>query len=97
MSAVDPALAAARVEIDAIDDRIVDHLVERVAVVRRVVGIKQAAGIPALLPDRVEEVVARVCDRACAKGIPPDLAEEVWRTIIAWTVRFEESQLDAKE
>ncbi len=93
MSEVHPGLAAARVEIDAIDDKLVDLLVERVAVVGKVVVIKQEAGIAALLPERVEEVVARVCARAEAKGIPPDLAERIWRNLIDWTVQYEERHL----
>lgn len=93
MSAVHPDLARCRVEIDAIDDAIVDLLVKRFEVVKKVVVIKEGAGIPALLPDRVEEVVARVTARASEKGVPPDLAELVWRDIIDWTVRYEDGHL----
>lgn len=92
-SAVPPGLAQARVEIDAIDDAMVDLLARRLAVVERVVAIKTEAGIPALLPDRVEEVVERVCARAAGAGVPSDLVESLWRHLIDWTVGYENKRL----
>lgn len=93
LSPVPEGLRAARVEIDAIDDAMVDLLVRRLKVVEKVVAIKAEAGIPALLPDRVEEVVERVCARARSLGLPPDLPESLWREIIAWTIRYENTHL----
>ncbi|OYX82544.1 MAG: chorismate mutase, partial [Azorhizobium sp. 32-67-21] len=46
-----------------------------------------------LLPDRVEDVVARVTAQAEARGVPPDLAETLWRRLIEWTVAYEEERL----
>lgn len=82
-----------RGEIDAIDDRLVDLLTTRLGVVERVIAIKTDAGIPALLPDRVEEVVARVRSRAQDTGLPPDLSEKLWRTLIQWTIDYEDARL----
>ena len=90
---VPAGLAQARLEIDAIDDQIVDLLARRFAVVERVVAIKTEAGIPALLPDRVEEVVARVRARASDIGVPPELADSLWRELIACTIRYENQRL----
>lgn len=82
-----------RAEIDDIDARLVDLLGARLAVVERVIAIKTEAGIPALLPERVEEVVARVCTRAQGTGVPEDLVEQLWRRLIQWTVDYEETRL----
>ncbi len=82
-----------RTEIDEIDIRLVDLLGARLAVVERVIAIKTEAGIPALLPERVEDVVARVCTRAQGVGVPEDLVEQLWRRLIQWTVDYEETRL----
>ena len=92
MSAKD-LLAACRAEIDALDAELVRLLGRRVEVVDRVVAIKQQLSIPALLPDRVEEVVAHVREEAETCGAPPDLAEKLYRALIAWTVEYEERKL----
>lgn len=86
-------LAEARADIDAIDAELVKLLAKRVAVVDRVVEIKAEQGIPALLPERVEEVVAHARRQAEANGAPPDLAELLYRALIAWTVEYEERKL----
>jgi isochorismate pyruvate lyase len=88
-----PALAACRAEIDALDAELVRLLGRRVEVVDRVVAIKQEHDIPALLLDRVEEVVAHVREEAEICGAPPDLAESLYRALIAWTVAYEENKL----
>ncbi|MFG1358002.1 chorismate mutase [Xanthobacter pseudotagetidis] len=90
---VPAALAEARRAIDGIDARMVDLLAERFAVVEEVVKIKQANGIPALLPDRVEEVVAQVEALAAGKGLPPGIAGALWRTLIAQTIDYENARL----
>lgn len=87
------ALASCRAEIDALDAELVRLLGRRIEVVERVVAIKQAHAIPALLPDRVEEVVAHVREEAEVCGAPPDLAEKLYRALIAWTVEYEERKL----
>ena len=86
-------LASCRAEIDALDAELVRLLGRRVEIVDRVVTIKRANNIPALLPDRVEEVVAHVREEADACGAPPDLAEKLYRQLIAWTIEYEETKL----
>ncbi len=88
-----PALAACRAEIDALDAELVRLLGRRLEVVERVIAIKGQHGIPALLPDRVEEVVAHVREEAETCGAPADLAETLYRALIAWTVDYEERKL----
>nr|WP_245263325.1 chorismate mutase [Azorhizobium doebereinerae] len=86
-------LKEARVEIDAIDAQMVDLLAARLAVVERVLAIKKEAGLPALLPDRVEDVVARVRERAVSSEVPADLVEALWRFLIQWTIEYEDARL----
>lgn len=93
MSEAPQALADLRREIDAIDAEMVGLLARRLGVVHRVLEVKQQHGIPALLPDRVEDVVARVTRDAAAQGVPEDLVEDLWRRLIAWTVAYEEQRL----
>jgi isochorismate pyruvate lyase len=88
-----PALAECRAEIDKLDAELVRLLGRRIEVVDRVVAIKREHNIPALLPDRVEEVVAHVRTEAEGCGAPPDLAENLYRALIAWTVAYEERKL----
>lgn len=87
------ALASLRIEIDAIDDRLVALVAERMACIERVVVVKQATGLPARLEGRVEEVVARVRAKAEQAGAPPELAETLWRTMIEWVIGFEEKAI----
>lgn len=93
MSEAPQALADLRREIDAIDVEMVDLLARRLGVVHRVLAVKQEHGIPALLPDRVEDVVERVKVEAAARGVPDDLVESLWRSLIGWTVAYEEKRL----
>jgi isochorismate pyruvate lyase len=78
-----------RREIDAIDAAIVKLLRERLDVVERVIEVKRREGLPADIPVRVEEVVSTVRGRAEESGLPPDLAETLWRRLIAWTIAHE--------
>ena len=87
------ALAPFRAEIDAIDEAMVDLLAKRLDVVKRVVEVKRAEGLAAFLPERVEDVVGKVSAAAASRGVPPDLAERLWRTLIDWVVEYENGQL----
>ncbi|MBS7541416.1 chorismate mutase [Ancylobacter lacus] len=86
-------LAPFRAEIDAIDAEIVALLARRLDVVQRVVAVKRAEGLAALLPERVEDVVEKVRAEAQARGVPPELAERLWRELIAFVVAYEEERL----
>ncbi|WP_448952254.1 chorismate mutase [Labrys neptuniae] len=88
-------LADLRREIDAIDEKLVRLLADRLKVVQRVVKVKHRDGLPANIPERVEEVVATVCRRAEAEGLPPDLAELIWRDMVAWIIDYENRHLSA--
>ena len=88
-------LADLRREIDAIDEKLVHLLANRIKVVQRVVKVKNRDGLPANIPERVEEVVASACKRAQAEGLPPELAELIWRDMVAWIIDYENRHLAA--
>lgn len=94
--ASDPALplAGLRREIDALDREIVAALARRMQIVERVVAVKREHGIAANLPDRVEEVAAKVRREAEREGLPPDLAETVWRAMMDWVIAYEDARLE---
>ena len=87
-----PSMDEVRREIDRIDEALVDLIAERFGYVDRAWQLKQSAE-EALVPWRVEEVVAKVRERAENADLPPDLAEELWRQMISWFIRYEEANL----
>jgi|APTNR8051073442_1049403.scaffolds.fasta_scaffold11334_2 isochorismate pyruvate lyase len=76
------ALAPYRGRIDATDDRIIDLLVERYAIIAEVATLKSLTGIPSVLPDRVNEVIERVVGRARIKGLDPAFVRALYKTMI---------------
>ena len=62
-------------------------------VVKRVVKVKQRDKLPANIPERVEEVVAAARRLAEAEGMPPDLAETIWRNMVGWIIEYEDRHL----
>lgn len=63
MSKTKEILKPYRDRIDALDDRIVDLLIERIGVVREVAQVKQQHKIPAVIEERIAEVIDRAGDR----------------------------------
>jgi isochorismate pyruvate lyase len=86
-------LSDLRREIDVLDEQIVRLLASRMQVVKRVVKVKRRDGLPANIPKRVEEVVAAARKRAQAEGLPPELAELLWRDMINWIIGYEDQHL----
>jgi len=93
MATGDPELSHLRAEIDRVDSELVRLIAERIRIVDQVVAIKKKTGLPALIPDRVEEVAQRVRDEAKRLGAPPELAELVWRRMMDWIIAYEENNL----
>lgn len=82
-------MAALRGEIDALDERLIALLATRADYIDRAIALKQINGWPARIPQRVEEVVTKVRSSAGAKGLDPDLAENLWRQLIDWSIARE--------
>ncbi len=81
-----------RVEIDAIDQALVDLMAERFTFVDRAWQLKSAPS-DAVVPWRIQQVIDRVRRRAEARGLPPELAEALWRQMIGWFIQYEERKL----
>ncbi len=89
-----------RAEIDRIDAALVDLIGERFSYVDRAWQFKRSPA-DARVPWRIQQVIDKVRARAIEKGLPPELAEALWRQMIGWFVQYEEeklrSQTDGKE
>ena len=82
-----------RVQIDKLDRQLIEMLVIRAGYIDRAAELKPGEGLPARIPDRVEEVVENVRAKADATGMDPDLAERLWRILIDWSIAREERVL----
>jgi isochorismate pyruvate lyase len=96
----DPAACASmdelRAEIDRIDRDLVALLARRAGYVDRAVELKRAAGLPARIDARVDEVVANARAAAAAGGLDPDLAAALWDRIVEWSIAREERALERR-
>ena len=45
------------------------------------------------MPWRIQQVIEKVRARAVEKGLPPELAEALWRQMIGWFIQYEEEKL----
>ncbi|MEA2778468.1 MAG: 4-amino-4-deoxychorismate mutase [Rhodospirillaceae bacterium] len=82
-----------RRRIDAIDDRIVALLSERFAVVRDVAAYKAPRNIPAMIPERIDEVRERCAAQGAELGIDPDFLRVLYSLIIDEACQMEEKLL----
>ncbi|MEM7318291.1 MAG: chorismate mutase [Pseudomonadota bacterium] len=78
-----------RAQIDILDTQLVELLVARAGYIDRATELKQRTGLPARIPERVEEVVNNVRANATVSGLDPDLAERLWRILIDWSIARE--------
>ena len=86
-------MAELRAQIDQLDRALIDLLVQRASYIDRAIALKPNEGLPARIDTRVEEVIANVRATAEARGLDPDLAEDLWRRIIEWSIAREERVL----
>ena len=88
MTAPSPAtLEDARDRIDDINEQVVKLLAERKAVVDRLCALKAEEGRTVRDPEREAELLARVREAAREQGLPPDLAESLFETILEHSVQ----------
>ena len=81
-----------RAEIDRIDAALVDLIGERFTFVDRAWQLKLSPA-EARVPWRIQQVIDRVRTRAAEQGLPPELAEALWRQMIGWFIQYEEEKL----
>ena len=81
-----------RAEIDRVDQALVDLLSERWTYVDRAWFFKRSPE-EASVPWRNRDVIQKVKARAETSGMPPEMAEALWRMIIGWGIQYEEERL----
>lgn len=84
-----------RAEIDRVDRALVDLLAERWGYVDRAWFFKRSPE-EASVPWRNRDVIDKVKARAAEAGMPPEMAESLWRSIIGWGIQYEEERLRGK-
>lgn len=82
-----------RTEIDRVDAALIDLLAERWGYVDRMWQLKREEAERANVPWRNKEVIDGVRTRAEAKGVPPEMAEALWRQIIGWGIQYQDERL----
>lgn len=83
-------MADVRRVIDALDADIVLLLSLRQRQIERAARVKPGLGIPARVPERVDEVLANVVRSAQSRSLSPELAEKLWTQVIEWSIEYEE-------
>lgn len=79
-----------RERIDALDDQIVDLLVERTGIIREVGHLKHENGIPSVIQSRVDEVRERNAERAAAKGMNAEIVREIYARLVEFSCNLED-------
>ncbi|MGA9825162.1 MAG: chorismate mutase [Methylocystis sp.] len=88
-------MADVRKVIDALDDEIVALLAKRQRQIERAARVKPLLELPARVPDRVDEVIARVLGAARREGLSMQVALTLWTHVIEWSIRYEEKLMGA--
>jgi isochorismate pyruvate lyase len=83
-------MADVRRVIDGLDDQIVTLLAKRQRQIERAARVKPTLGVPALVQERVDEVIARVLGAARREGLSLELALKLWSATIEWSIQYEE-------
>ena len=78
----DKILRPFRDEIDSLDKEIVDLLVKREKIIREVANVKFDNNVPAILKNRVNEVLVHVKSHAQKKGTDGQYVEKIYTDII---------------
>jgi isochorismate pyruvate lyase len=76
--------------IDELDEELAALLAKRQRQIERAARVKPALGIPANVPERVDEVLAHVLGVARREGLSVELAMNLWRALIDWSIQYEE-------
>lgn len=82
-----------RVAIDLIDTELMALFAERMTYVHRAAELKKDVGIPADVPERVQEVVSNAAARAAAEGLDPMLYGDIWSRIVQAAIAEEKLRL----
>ena len=83
-----------RDQIDAIDDQIVALMAKRFDLIRDVAAVKKKEGIPAVIEDRIREVVDRAGDNAGPEN--EDMVREIYIMMVAVCCDLEEQLIEGR-
>lgn len=83
-----PDMPTLRGQIDRVDRALVALMTERLGYISRAAEIKPTRD-RVYDQARIEDVVAKVRGTAAANGLPPDLAEAVWRELVSQSIAHE--------
>ncbi|MEN8837170.1 MAG: chorismate mutase [Celeribacter marinus] len=86
-----------RAQIDEIDRALIRLFALRQKHIDRAAQIKPAAGLPARIDARVEDVVAKVRSAAQADGFEPETAAAMWRLMIENMIAREERAMPPEQ
>ncbi len=89
-----PDMSTLREQIDALDRALIEMLATRASYIDRAVVLKQDVGLPASIPARIEDVVAKVRAAAKTQELDADLVETLWRQLIDWSIAREAQTID---
>ncbi len=81
-----------RAEIDRIDEALVELMAARFGYVDQAWRLKNSPD-EAVVPWRIQDVIDKVRARAAEQGLPPEMAEALWRQMIGWFIQYEEEKL----
>ena len=84
-------LADVRAEIDRMDDLILPLMAERAGYVAQAPKFKQIIE-DVVVPVRIDEIADRMRVEAVKYEMNPDLAENIWRGLIAEHIKFEQGE-----
>ncbi|MBM3551627.1 MAG: chorismate mutase [Alphaproteobacteria bacterium] len=82
--------------IDELDEELVALLAKRQRQIERAAKVKPALGIPANVPERVDEVLGHVLGVARRESLSVELAMTLWRALIDWSIQYEERMMGAR-
>lgn len=86
------SLADARKKIDCIDNALIELLAQRQFYVDQAVRFKNSVQ-DVQAPERVEQVIANVRNKANLQGVDPDLIEKIYREMIQYFIQRELKEL----
>ena len=78
-----------RHQIDKLDVKIIELLVNRSEFIDRATELKKSNGMPARIPERIENVVSNARNAAEELDLDADLVEKIWRILIDWSIQRE--------
>ena len=78
-----------RHQIDKLDVKIIELLANRSKFIDRATELKKSNGMPARIPERIENVVSNARNAAEELDLDADLVEKIWRILIDWSIQRE--------